>query len=207
MFIKICGIRDVEELKFIEKYADATGVVVECESKRQISHDKAKKLIEAARIPVFMVSTLDRFEHWAELIMKTEANFLQIHTDLSPKDVERIKSEFDVHIMKTFKVPEVSMDLIRDAERLIEKIESYEIDSILLDTGSGSGITHDHRVSSIVAEEFDIILAGGLNPKNVVKAVKTVKPYGVDVSSGVEKNGRKDRGLVEKFVKVLEEFK
>ena len=207
MFIKICGIKSIEELRIVEEYADATGVVVECESKRRVSLDKAKELIEVAKIPVFLVSTLNDFDEWANVIERTNTNYIQIHTDLDPKVVERIKEEFGVYVMKAFKVPRKSEDPIRDAERLISEIEQFEVDMILLDTGKGTGLTHDHRVSKIVAEEYDIILAGGLNPKNVVDVVKFVRPFGVDVSSGVESNGKKDKKLIEEFVKALEELR
>lgn len=207
MFVKICGIRDLKDLRIVERYANATGVVVECESKRKISLDRAREIIEVAKIPVYVVSTLSDFEGWSRIIEKTQAKFVQIHTDsIDPRDIERLKSEFDVHIMKAFKVPRHSDDPEEDAKRLMERIESFEVDRILLDTGKGTGLTHDHRVSRIVAENFDVVLAGGLNPQNVAEIVRFVKPFGVDVSSGVESNGRKDENLIKKFVEALEEF-
>jgi len=207
MFVKICGIRDVNDLRIVERFADATGVVVECESKRRVSLDMARKIIENADIPVFAVSTLSDFESWSRVIEATNAKFVQIHTDsIDPKDVEKIKSEFGVFIMKAFKVPRRSEDPVKDAENLIEKIEQFEVDRILLDTGKGSGITHDHRVSRIIAERFDIILAGGLNPKNVAEIVEFVRPFGVDVSSGVEKDGRKDERLIREFVSRVKNY-
>ncbi len=202
MFVKVCGIRDLNDLRTVERYADATGVVVECESKRRVSLDDAKVIVENARIPVFAVSTLSDFEKWSRVIEATNACFVQIHTDaIDPRDVERIKSEFGVFIMKAFKVPRRSEDPAKDADNLIERIEMFEVDRILLDTGKGSGITHDHRVSRIVAEKLEIVLAGGLNPQNVAEVVEFVKPFGVDVSSGVEKNGRKDESLIREFVR------
>ncbi len=202
-FLKICGVRNKEELKVVEKYADATGVVVS-ESKRRVSLDVARGIIEAARIPVFLVSTLNNFEEWRDLIDRTKAEYIQIHTDsITPNDVNRLKSEFDVYIMKAFKIPRSSKDVVKDAEKIISKIESYEVDRILLDTGKGSGKTHDHRISKIIAQKFDVVLAGGLNPENVSEITKFVKPYGLDVSSGVEKNGRKDEDLIVRFVERL----
>ncbi len=204
MFVKICGIRDLNDLRIVERYADATGVVVECESKRRVSLNEARVIVENAKIPVFVVSTLSDFEGWRIVVEKTNAGYVQIHTDaIDPKDVEKIKSEFGVFIMKAFKVPRRSDDPVRDAENLIEQIEQFEVDRILLDTGKGSGITHDHRVSRIVAEKFDVVLAGGLNPQNVAEIVEFVKPFGVDVSSGVERSGRKDKRLIREFVSVV----
>lgn len=206
-FLKICGVKNKEELKVVEKYADATGVIVS-ESKRRVSLDVARKTIEASKIPVFLVSTINNFEEWRDLIDKTRAEYIQIHTDsITPNDVDRIKSEFDVYIMKAFKIPRNSKDAIKDAEKIISKIESYEVDRILLDSGRGSGKTHDHRISKIIAQKFDVVLAGGLNLENIHKIVKFVKPYGLDVSSGVEKNGRKDEDLIVKFVERLKMLK
>ncbi|RLI84126.1 MAG: N-(5'-phosphoribosyl)anthranilate isomerase, partial [Archaeoglobales archaeon] len=76
-------------------------------------------------------------------------------------------------------------------------------DYYLLDTGAGSGAIHDHRVSREVVKKLKaskVILAGGLNPDNVAEIAGYVKPFGVDVSSGVERNGKKDGKLVKTFV-------
>ncbi|RLI80151.1 phosphoribosylanthranilate isomerase [Archaeoglobales archaeon] len=201
-FLKVCGVKDEEELKLVERYADATGVVVS-NSKRRVSLNTAREIIESANIPVFVVSTSSSFEEWGRVIEKTNAEYIQIHTDsISPKEVERIKTEFGVYTMKAFRIPKSSKDFVKDADGIIGKIEMYEVDRILLDTGKGSGKTHDHRISRIIARKFDVVLAGGLTPENVCEIVKFVKPHGLDVSSGVERNGRKDKELIAKFVKL-----
>ncbi len=205
MFVKICGIKSLEELEIVEKYADATGVVVECESKRRVTLERAKVIVECANIPVFVVSTLTDFNAWMRVIEKTHAKYVQIHAEVSPNLVGKVR-ELGIRVMKAFRVPKLSEKPERDAKLLIESIKLYDADLILLDTGKGSGLTHDHRVSRIVAKEFDIILAGGLNPQNVAGIVKFVKPFGVDVSSGVERNGRKDERLVAEFVKEVRGF-
>ena len=205
MFIKICGIKTERELNIVEKYADATGVIVESESKRRISLDRAKELIETSSIPVFTVSTLEDFKSWSEVIEKTETEYIQIHSDMDVETVERLKNEYSVFIMKVFKVPKRSTFPERDAEDLINRIAEYKdiVDRILLDTGKGCGVTHDHRVSRIVCRKFDVVLAGGLNPENVREIVDYVQPFGVDVSSGVEKEGEKSEDLIRSFVESL----
>ncbi|HIP16375.1 MAG TPA: phosphoribosylanthranilate isomerase [Methanothermococcus okinawensis] len=205
MFIKICGIKTQKELKVVEKYADATGVVVESESKRRVSLDKAKELIEASSIPVFTVSTLEDFKSWSEVIEKTGTEYIQIHSDMDIDTVEKLKEEHSVFIMKAFKVPKRSSFPEMDAEDLIKRIVEYKgiVDRILLDTGKGCGVTHDHRVSKIVCRKFDVVLAGGLNPENVREIVDYVQPSGVDVSSGVERDGEKREELIKSFVERL----
>ncbi|ADC66135.1 Phosphoribosylanthranilate isomerase [Ferroglobus placidus DSM 10642] len=199
MIVKICGIKNLKELEIVEKYADFCGVVL-AHSKRRISVERAKEIISVAEIPVFVVSTSTSFDEWASLIQKTDAEFVQVHSDAEVEVIDRIK-EMGVVVMKAFRVPEACEDYEEEAERLIGKIKEYKADYILLDTGKGSGKTHDHRVSKIVAEKFEIFIAGGLTPENVSRVVNFVKPSGVDVSSGVEIKGEKDELLVRDFVK------
>lgn len=202
LFVKVCGVRDEDELEIVEKFADATGVVVECESKRRISLEKAREIVEIAKIPVFAVSTSDEFEVWGEIIVRSNTSFIQIHSKtINQKVIERIKGEFGVYIMKTFEIPISSENPEEDADKIIDEMERYEADRFLLDSGKGSGKIHDLRVSRIIARKFDVLLAGGLNQRNVGRIVRYVRPFGVDVSSGVEKNGRKDQNLIRMFVK------
>ncbi|MBP2173189.1 phosphoribosylanthranilate isomerase [Methanococcus voltae] len=207
MFLKICGIKTLDELRIVEKYANATGVIVECESKRKIDLKTAENIITNSKIPVFTVSTSKNLEIWKSIIESTSKNsnfkpYVQIHSDLASKNVEHIKNEYDCFIMKSFKVSERSLNPEKDAEQLIDKIKEYNIDNIdkiLLDTGKGCGKTHDHRVSEIISKKFDVVLAGGITFENVRKIVNSVKPVGIDVSSGVELNNRKNELLIKKI--------
>ncbi|WP_421077160.1 phosphoribosylanthranilate isomerase [Methanothermococcus sp. Ax23] len=206
MFIKICGIKSEEELKIVERYANATGVIVKSESKRQIPLEKAKELMEIANIPVYAVSTVNTYDDWAEIIEKTGTKYIQIHSKMDVDEIVKLKNNYNINIIKAFKVPSLSSNPERDAENLINEIKKYtDVCNILLDTGKGCGITHDLRVSKIIAKNFNIILAGGLNPENVKEIVEYVQPYGVDLSSGVEKNNKKDELLIKSFVKNLNE--
>ncbi len=205
MFIKICGIKSKEELKIVERYANATGVIVKSESKRVIPLEKAKELMEIANIPVYAVSTVNTYDEWAEIIEKTGTKYIQIHSKMNVDEIVKLKNNYNINIIKAFKVPSLSSNPEKDAENLINEIKKYIniVGNILLDTGKGCGITHDLRVSKIIAKNFDIILAGGLNPENVKEIVEYVQPYGVDLSSGVEKNNKKDEELIKLFVKNL----
>ncbi|AEH07049.1 phosphoribosylanthranilate isomerase [Methanothermococcus okinawensis] len=207
MFIKICGIKSKEELKVVEKYANATGVIVKSESKRNISLEKAKELMEIANIPVYAVSTVNNYNEWKDIIEKTGTKYIQIHSKMDANEIAKLKNSYNINITKAFKVPSLSSNPEKDAENLINEIKKYIniVDNILLDTGKGCGITHDLRVSKIIAKKFNIILAGGLNPDNIKEIVKYVQPYGVDLSSGVEKDNRKDESLIKSFIKNLNE--
>ncbi len=192
MIVKVCGVKDINELEVVEKYADYTGVIVECESKRRVDLEMAKEIISSSRIPVFVVSTISSLSKWLEIVSKTECEFLQIHGEMNLDDFDLLKEH--VKVMKAFIVN-------RDAESIIGSIKAYSPHFILLDSGRGSGKVHDWKISRKVAEKYGVILAGGLNVDNVSKAIEVVKPIGVDVSSGVEVNGIKDEGLVSEFVR------
>ena len=202
MFVKVCGIRSVDELKVVE-VADATGVVVRAKSKRAIGFDEARRIILHASIPVFAVSTAKTFEEWMEIIDCCKAEYIQVHSEMSVEDFERLRDEFGGVITKAFIVAKESRNPVVEAAKLVERMVDYNADYYLLDTGAGSGAVHDHRVSREVVKKLKagkVILAGGLNPDNVAEIAGYVKPFGVDVSSGVERNGKKDGKLVKTFV-------
>jgi len=200
MKVKICGIRNLKELEMVE-IADFTGVVVRAKSKRAVDLDTARMLISKANIPVFAVSTASTFGEWMEIIEKCGAEYIQVHSDMSFEEFERLRSEFGGVISKAFKVPRKSDNPEKVAEKTANLMEMYKADYYLLDTGKGSGITHDHRVSREVvkAVKRPVILAGGLNPDNVAGIAGYVKPFGVDVSSGVEGDDGKDASLIRLF--------
>ncbi len=192
MIVKICGIRSLEELSLVERYADVTGVVVRSNSRRCVDLDVAKEIVASSSIPVFVVSTAKTLEEWLEIVSKTECSLVQVHSEMKLDEFERLKEH--VRVMKAFIVDS-------NPERIVAEINSYSPHFVLLDSGCGSGKVHDWSISREVARRYGIFLAGGLNPENVVKAVKAVRPLGVDVSSGVEENGRKSERLIAEFVR------
>jgi phosphoribosylanthranilate isomerase len=190
MLVKICGIRELRELEIVEKYADFAGVVVRSASRRAVDLETARQIIANASIPVFIVSTSESLEEWEEIVSKTECDFVQVHGSLRVEDFEILRKE--VFAIKAF--------IVRNLEETLRSIENYRPDLILLDSGCGSGKTHDWSISRRIAERYTVMLAGGLNPENVGEAISYVRPAGVDVSSGVEKNGFKDEKLISEFV-------
>ncbi|AIY89602.1 phosphoribosylanthranilate isomerase [Geoglobus acetivorans] len=201
MIVKVCGIRSIEELEFVERYADFAGVVMDSSSKRFVDYGVAREIIEVASIPVFAVLTCSSFDDACRTAGKINAECLQIHSGIFPVSDFLMLKDHGFRLIKAFRIPKRSRDFRRDAENTVRRIEQYKPDFALLDTGRGTGELHDLRVSREVAKVERVILAGGLNPGNVRSAVEFVKPIGVDVSGGVERNGRKDESLVRRFVK------
>ncbi|TDA26419.1 MAG: phosphoribosylanthranilate isomerase [Archaeoglobi archaeon] len=191
MIVKICGIRSIRDLEIVERHADFGGVIVKSNSRRTVDLEKAREIISNAEIPVFVVSTSESLEEWREIVSKTECDFVQVHGNLGIEEFEILRKE--VFVMKAF--------IVRDFDETIEQIKRYRPDLILLDSGVGSGKIHNWSISRRIAERYPVILAGGLNAENVARAIELVKPVGVDVSSGVERDGFKDERLIEEFVR------
>ncbi len=198
--VKVCGIMNEKDLDCaIAGGADAVGFIVEVEdSRHRISAEDASELIRL--VPVFTKSVAviapNSPEEAVLLARKTEADLLQVHGTLEPLEIKELKKR--VHQKVIAAVPPGV-----EAHRM-----AAAADAILLDTFKdgklgGTGAVHDWSVSAAVARgiQIPIILAGGLNPSNVGEAIRTVKPYAVDVSSGVEIAGRKDQEKVESFVR------
>lgn len=207
MRTKICGIRNMSDAQTaIRAGANAVGFLVGIThlAEDKISKEDAKEII--SQLPPFvstvMVTHLTDKKEIVELAKYLGVNTVQIHDYIPPSDVLFVKESLPYcKIIKAIHVI--------DKENAFELVEDFEsvCDALLLDSRTtdrlgGTGITHDWNISQeIVAKsKVPVILAGGLTDKNVYEAVKKVKPFGVDVNSGVENDGWKSFEKVFKFV-------
>lgn len=121
----------------------------------------------------------------------------QLHGDEPPE----LCAGLPVLVVKAIRVADV---------RALAQLAAYEVEAFLLDAPSagygGSGATFDWSLAAAVARELPVLLAGGLTPENVAEAVRTVRPLGVDVASGVESSpGVKDVARMETFIRRAKE--
>ncbi len=202
--VKICGITEKKDAKMCEMAgADIIGVVsnVGITSPRAVDLKKCGEILSQISSTKVVVACLNSI-YMAEDIVKTvEPDLIQLHGRESVDLVKDIKDSLGIKVIKALQVKDVNV-----VKQAIEY--SRVSDFILLDTyskiGGGSGTVHDWGISRMVVENIKcpVILAGGLNPKNVKDAIKNVKPFAVDVSSGVEvSTGKKDLKLVLDFIK------
>ena len=194
--IKICSITNLEDACMAVEYgADALGFIF-TKSPRQIPPEKAKHIIQqlasfVTTVGVFMDDPLKFVE---EIALFTGIDVVQLHGSESPDYCQKIRKR----VIKR-------MNVQRDdtKETLIEKMQSYSVSAFLLDPGGGSGKTFDWKIAKGI--DFPLIIAGGLNPENVGQVIKILRPYGVDVSSGVEKTlGKKDSEKVKRFIEEVQ---
>ncbi|MBL7117236.1 MAG: phosphoribosylanthranilate isomerase [Candidatus Syntrophoarchaeum sp.] len=215
--VKICGNTNVEDaIMAVEAGADAVGVINVANTRRYIDLEDAKKICEA--LPIFVskvvVVTLDNMpvevvHDKIKSIEELGADCIQLHGE-EPVELAadlRKSMKSGIRIIKKVAVG-------GDKEKCLERALAYEnvVDAILLDTAAaaggtgeigGTGKEHDWNISKEIVEHVKkpVILAGGLNPENVAKAIELVKPYAVDVSSGVESEVRKkDAVKVKEFI-------
>ena len=196
--VKICGIKHIEDaLKAVKCGADAIGLIFVEKSPRYVSLADARVIAES--LPPFVTSVglfMNTSEEMVREALKVvPLNLLQFHGDESPEFCDQ------------FGMPYVKVLGMNEHADIVAFAAQYpNAKGILLDNEKGGG-TGESFNWNLIPEDLPvpIILAGGLNPENVSLAVETVKPYAVDVSSGVEsETAVKDHKKIEQFIKEVQ---
>ncbi|MBI3653402.1 MAG: phosphoribosylanthranilate isomerase [Acidobacteria bacterium] len=200
--VKICGVRTYAEAQTaLEGGADALGFNFWPKSVRFITPDQARKIIQ--RLPpflscvgVFVNADAQRINH---IVEQTGIQIVQLHGDEAPEFCQQLHA---AKIIKAFRVNE-AFD--------VEVIKTFSASAFLLDAKvkgeyGGTGQRFDWQIA-IEAKKFaPIILAGGINQENVAEALRLVRPFAIDVCSGVEAEpGRKDLPKLREFMKTVEQ--
>ncbi|MDR4170321.1 phosphoribosylanthranilate isomerase [Bacillus nitratireducens] len=201
MKVKICGITDVETAKHACEYgADAIGFVF-AESKRKITPGLAKEIIQELPANVLKVGVF--VNESVEVIQKIADECGLTHVQLHGDE--------DNHQIRRLNIPSIKA-LGVTSEDDMKNAQTYEVDYILFDSPKekfhgGNGKKFSWKLLAHMPKESreKTILAGGLNTINIEKAIQTVQPYMVDVSSGVETEGKKDLKKIKQFIKKAKE--
>jgi len=200
--VKICGVtRLPDALDAARLGADALGFNFWPRSKRHVNAATARQII--ARLPPF-VTPVGVFVNQSEgemraIAAETGIQVFQLHGDEPPELCARLP----LPVVKAIPVDQV---------RTLSKLLSYEVQAFLLDTPSrgygGSGEPFDWSLAEGVSEVAPVVLAGGLTPENVGAAIRAVRPWAVDVASGVESSpGVKNPGRMARFVSAVREVR
>lgn len=197
MKVKICGITDRSTgLQAIQLGADALGFVF-AKSKRRVSVSQAKEIIKDLpegfmKIGVFVNETKQVMEETASILGLTH---LQLHGDEDPE----FCANLSLPVIKAFSIK---------TESDFERIHEYSCEYILLDSNAGqyrggNGTTFNwDLVKETSLDDKKVILAGGLHSENIKGAIEVVHPFMVDVSSGVETEGKKDLEKIRTFIEL-----
>lgn len=204
--VKICGNRSFRDVDLAVRHgADAIGLIVGTKfvSEDEISAGLAKEIVAA--LPAFVTSVLvTHLQGCSEILDLYHVvlpGAIQLHNDLSLDVIKELR----------FRIPQVKLIKaihILDESSIQEALSfSSDVDALLLDSRTanrigGTGMTHDWSVSQRIVSQIKtpVILAGGLTPANVREAIQTVRPFAVDVNSGVDhENGEKDPEKIHHF--------
>jgi phosphoribosylanthranilate isomerase len=194
--VKICGITNLEDaLMAAEAGADALGFVFVPGSPRYIDPSAAEEIRRV--LPPFLsvvgVFANARLEEVKRVAEACHLSAIQLHGEESPAYC----SALGKRVIKAFRMK---------GAKDLEDMGQYRVEALLLDSycpgqRGGTGKTFDWRLAQEAKRYGRLILSGGLTPENVAEAIRTVRPYAVDVSSGVEERaGKKEKGKVKRFL-------
>jgi phosphoribosylanthranilate isomerase len=208
--VKICGITSNEDLvTAVEAGADAVGFVVNVPSSpRNLALGEAERLMK--NTPVFVknvvVTVPKRLSELIETYERLRPDILQIHGHNLSDSVIREKLA-NTRLIRAIQVK--SDYAVDEAIKATNTFDAILVDSFVPGRLGGTGKVHNWELSKRVRQKIHpkpLILAGGLNPENVQGAIRVVKPYAVDVSSGIESQpGIKDSKKVFEFIKNAKE--
>lgn len=195
--IKLCGIQRYEDIDVVnELLPDYIGFVFAKKSKRFISYDMAKslKIRLDKRVKAVGVFVNEDIENIIYLVRNDIIDLIQLHGDEDIDYISKLKKYVNIPVIKAFKIK---------SKADINTLYKEGSDFILLDAGAGEGKTLDESI----LKDFkgDYFLAGGLSPDNISEKINTLHPFGVDVSSGIETDSKKDADKMRKFVKLVRE--
>jgi phosphoribosylanthranilate isomerase len=209
--VQIAGVIDEKETRtLLECGADLIGFPLgaECGS-GNAGEPEAREIVGRIRPPAFgvVITYLGKTDEVAALCGSLGAPAVQLHGDIGVGELRRLRDiSPGLFVIKTLVVRAGEFErLAADMDRLAPFVDAFLTDTFDASTGrfGATGRTHDWSVSRRLVERSTrpVILAGGLTPENVARAIQEVRPAGVDAHTGVEDaRGRKDRALVERFV-------
>ena len=191
--VKICGLMRPEDIDAVNEYRpDLAGFILARGRRRTLTDQQMRELVRALRPEIQSVAVfLDQDPAWiAELAAQDLMDVIQLHGQESNEEIRFLRENTDKKIIKAFRI-ETADD--------IRRAQESEADLVLLDSGvGGTGEVFDWSLPEQMHRPY--ILAGGLNPENVRAALEQMRPYAVDVSSGVETGHCKDPEKIRQFI-------
>jgi phosphoribosylanthranilate isomerase len=198
--IKICGITNEQDAhKSVALGADALGFIFYDQSPRHIEPTAARRIIQT--LPPFVLAVgvfvNQPLETVRRIVDDCGLALAQIHGDETPAYCESL----DRPVLRAIRLKDRKSFLALAEYKGRAGVRGFVVDAFSAESYGGTGQTVDWALAGEAAKAAPVLLAGGLTPHNVREAIEQVRPYGVDVSSGVEASpGRKDPHKLEAFI-------
>lgn len=193
--IKICGLMRTQDAAALNAVIpDYAGMILSPGFRRSVSAETAQAIRKALKpeIPAVGVFVNAPFQFITEFAEAGTIQYIQLHGDEDSVYLRGLRLSCPLPVIQAFR--------IRSAEDLKCAAQS-EAELILLDSGAGTGRAFDHALLDGFSRPY--LLAGGLDAENIGGILAGRKPYGVDISSGVETDGQKDPEKIRAFVKAV----
>ena len=212
--VKICGLSKLgDALAAAEAGADYLGILFEPRSRRRLAEDDARELVRAFRerwqgsapqwVGVFANQPLEEVNH---LLTHCDMDLAQLSGQESTDYCAQVSRPVVkvVHVRSDAPQNDVLEDVRQALNAYREGGYMIQLDTYKDGVLGGTGQVFNWDVARELARSHSIVLAGGLSPENVTEAISRVRPWGLDVSSGVETDGRKDEAKIVRFIEQVQ---
>lgn len=193
--IKICGLMSAQDAQYAnEVRPDLAGMILAPKFRRTVSADTAREIRKALNpeIPAVGVFVNAQIQEITAFSERGIIQLVQLHGSEDAAYIRDLRMVCTLPVIQAFQI-HTADDICR--------AEQSDADIVLLDAGTGTGKTFDHTLLDGFSRPY--FLAGGLYPENAAALTAQYRPYGVDVSSGVETDGRKDFVKMQAFVNAV----
>ena len=203
--VKICGLQKPVDAQYVnDAGADYAGFVFYEKSKRNVSCQKAKKIMEKIRPDIKKVAvTVSPDAAQIQILQQMKFDIIQMHGTLSAEALSAVELPvwYAINLSDPKEFAEKTKDFLDLPEKLQQKITALVVDG----ANYGGGQTFDWQKTQGIFAGRKFVLAGGLHAGNVNKGIQLFHPDVVDVSSGVENENGKDEALIKQFVTCVKE--
>lgn len=211
--IKICGLRRMEDIEYVNEFCpDYIGFVFYPPSKRCVTKEQAKALkkrlkqgIKAAG--VFVNQEIDEI---LTLCKEGIIDIIQLHGEENTEYIHLLKEnlkaaglDHDISIIKAFRIRDRKD--IEEAEKMQNQADYLLLDAYGKEAYGGTGVTFEHEL--VPKDMAPYFLAGGICEENAEQVIKELHPFAIDLSSGVETEGFKDREKIKKIIEIVRTIK
>ncbi|MBU0676148.1 MAG: phosphoribosylanthranilate isomerase [Proteobacteria bacterium] len=199
--IKICGITNTEDARCaVNAGVDAIGMIFASKSPRRIDPEKAREIVSGVPPFVDIVGVFVNEDPAMvnDIVKYCSLTVVQLH---GTEDAEYCRS-LAVRVLKAVSVHDETTTA--DFLPYADAVSGFLLDTYHPEMAGGTGRSFDWRIFESLQIPRPFLLAGGLSPANIVEAIQVVRPFGVDVNSGVESEpGRKDHGMISDVIQLV----